>query len=168
MLKIFYTYEKITSNDFTSRILIEHYHLIAPEFIQNRYGKPYLADNALYFNLSHSANMTILAVSDKEVGIDCEKNKPRKTDAILRNLTETERGEIFELHDFYRHWTIKESYVKFVGTSIAKELSHLRYEEGKLYHDNELQDLSLTTFDLDEFVISCCQLRNEPYELIRV
>ena len=36
-------------------------------------GKPYLAGRSLFFNLSHSENTVICAVSEREIGVDAEK-----------------------------------------------------------------------------------------------
>ncbi|MBO5525878.1 MAG: 4'-phosphopantetheinyl transferase superfamily protein [Clostridia bacterium] len=164
MLQFFYTLKKTDSRSFLIRVL-EMFNIYSPEIKVNSYGKPYLSDNQLYFNLSHSGAMTILALSDKEVGVDCEKIRSRKTDAVLRSFPESERSEILGTEDFFRHWTVKESFVKFMGTSIAKELPHLSYVEGVLSVDDVPQELCLHTFEIGEYLVSCCQLRSQPYTI---
>lgn len=92
-------------------------------------GKPYLAGKEnLFFNLSHSENMVMCAVADKEVGCDVE----RKTefDGALASyvMTKQELQQIYGLESeakqqemFFRLWTLKESYMKATGLGIGLE-----------------------------------------------
>jgi 4'-phosphopantetheinyl transferase len=97
------------------------------------YGKPNLAGEAgfehLSFNLSHSADLAILAIAgDREVGIDLEK--------ISEGLQFNEMARIFfshreleefftlpadeQLAAFYRCWTRKEAYMKGCGRGFSQ------------------------------------------------
>ena len=92
-------------------------------------GKPYLADNAVFFNLSHSENTVICAVSEREIGVDAEKVGEadlevarrffhRDEFALLENLpTNEEKRDMF-----FRLWTWKESFVKALGKGIMMPL----------------------------------------------
>ena len=92
-------------------------------------GKPYLADNAVFFNLSHSENTVICAVSEREIGVDAEKVGEadlevarrffhRDEFALLENLpTNEEKRDMF-----FRLWTLKESFVKALGKGIMMPL----------------------------------------------
>ena len=42
------------------------------ELIKGPYGKLYLKSNEKYFNISHCDNYALLAIADKDVGIDIE------------------------------------------------------------------------------------------------
>ena len=46
--------------------------------------KPYLKNQGLYFNISHSGSYVALATSETEVGVDIEKIAPRREDIIGR------------------------------------------------------------------------------------
>lgn len=93
------------------------------------HGKPYLADNAVYFNLSHSENTVICAVSEREIGVDAERVGEvdleiarrffhRDEFALLENLpTSMEKRDMF-----FRLWTLKESFVKALGNGILMPL----------------------------------------------
>lgn len=92
-------------------------------------GKPYLAGNGnLYFNLSHSGEMVMCAISDREVGCDVEKKDgfDRKladyvmTDDDLNRIYQQE-GEQGRADMFFRLWTLKESYMKATGLGILLE-----------------------------------------------
>ncbi len=42
----------------------------------NRYGKPFLLNSNIHFNLSHSGDYIVLAVDENEIGVDIEKILP--------------------------------------------------------------------------------------------
>lgn len=93
-----------------------------------KYGKPYLTNDALNFNLSHTGNQFVIAVSDTgNIGIDIEQYRDRKSISGLvekcfskierdywNNLSEQQKNIMF-----YRFWVRKESFVKAVGRGIA-------------------------------------------------
>lgn len=116
---------------------------IAPaawEFTQNQYGKPAISEAqssaALYFNLSHSAERIVLAVSRfPNIGIDIEcARKPRRIEAIAqRYFSGQEAAEMLSLPEdqqqsrFYDLWTLKEAYIKACGMGLAIPLQHFSY-----------------------------------------
>lgn len=95
-----------------------------------KYGKPYLASGELHFNISHSDELAIMAFSENRLGIDIEKIQPID-DAVLvvnhqystceqqywSSLDEDER-----LSAFYKIWTGKEAFIKFIGTGLTMPL----------------------------------------------
>jgi 4'-phosphopantetheinyl transferase len=96
-------------------------------------GKPYLHDklkpaSGLQFNLSHTRNMALLAVTrDHEIGVDIE-HIDRKTDwtgIAKRFFTKPEQSALFKLPEslrqqaFYKLWTRKEAYMKVMGTGLS-------------------------------------------------
>ena len=124
--------------------------------------------NPLFFNLSHSKNIAVLAVCEREVGIDVEKLVPRKFDRILNHFSEREREEISTLEGFLKHWTVKESFVKYLGLSIAEEWKALEYFGGALFWKGEKQSVSLKTFLGDDCVFTVCTALEERISLIRM
>jgi 4'-phosphopantetheinyl transferase len=89
-------------------------------FRANPFGKPELVTRAqappLYFNLSHSRNIALLALSmDTELGIDIEYLRPIEPEVAESNFSPTElaalstlEGEAW-LKGFYHCWTRKEA-----------------------------------------------------------
>lgn len=119
------------------RELIGSYLTIAPhkiQFSQNPYGKPYLAENLLTFNVSHSHDCIIFGFThDDPLGVDieyckvdfdllsvaqdfCTNNELQK----LLSLTEEERSL-----GFYRCWTRKEAVLKAIGLGLYFPLKAL-------------------------------------------
>lgn len=101
-------------------------------------GKPYLADNAVFFNLSHSENTVICAVSEREIGVDAEKVGDFDME-IARRFFHRDEFELLEKlptneekrEMFYRLWTLKESFVKALGKGILTPLDSFCIELGK-------------------------------------
>jgi 4'-phosphopantetheinyl transferase len=114
------------------RTILARYLSINPaqiEFRYNEFGKP--AVDGLYFNVSHSHDVAMMAVSQsREVGIDIERIdasfandniperffSPREV-AALRELPST-----LQLDAFFRCWTRKEAYVKARGMGLSLAL----------------------------------------------
>lgn len=90
----------------------------------NKYGKPYL-DNGLYFNISHSKNVIVCVISDKEIGIDIEYL--RYSDSVIRKcFNDKEKNVSLNNKEIFTIiWTIKESYVKLLGIGLEYGLSNV-------------------------------------------
>lgn len=119
------------------REVLAKYLTISPEYIQytkGEKGKPYLflkdddKQRALQFNLSHTRDIALLAVTKKaELGVDIEYID-RKTDwqgIAKRFFTSSEQTSLFALSvqqqqpAFYELWTRKEAYMKVLGCGLS-------------------------------------------------
>ncbi len=102
-------------------------------------GKPFVeGSKAVYFNLSHSANIIVLAVTEAgEIGIDVERLDRefewRRVDSVLAS-SEIEWIKQNELIDpstvyqrFFQIWTLKESYIKCTGEGMSRHLKKLNF-----------------------------------------
>ena len=93
-------------------------HNLNNEIIYNKYGKPYFKDNPIFFNVSHSGKYAVLAVSDKEIGVDIQKIT-YKAKIINKICNENEKKLIKNANDFTKIWVKKESFVKMVGQGLS-------------------------------------------------
>ena len=90
-----------------------------PEDVQievTEHGKPYLPGSTLHFNLSHSGERALIALSeDCEVGVDVER-PGRNVAAIERALSDAERagGD-----DLLQLWCRKEAWAKAIGGGLG-------------------------------------------------
>lgn len=95
----------------------------------NERGKPLLTGD-LHFNVSHSGDLILLAVSgDRAVGVDVERRREveRVGALVQRWLTATERDQVARIaasgltisEAFLRVWSIKEARLKALGVGIA-------------------------------------------------
>lgn len=122
-------------------------------FGKNNYGKPFAKDLAVEFNVSHSGDMVVCAVSDRPVGIDVEQIRPMR-DSVAKRIcsqeeldywSDTSADEAERLNRFFEIWTAKEAYCKCIGTGI-QDFSFLRQQ-------NVLK-MERTTTLLGEYMIS--------------
>jgi len=123
------------------RVALSNYdRSVAPaswNFTHNDYGKPAISEEqnsaSVYFNLSHSAEKVVLAVSRfKDIGVDVEyAKKSRRIAAIAqRYFSDKEAAQLLILPEdqqqsrFYDLWTLKEAYIKACGMGLAIPLQH--------------------------------------------
>lgn len=89
-------------------------------------GKPYVKDReGFYYNLSHSGRYVVIAWGDTEVGVDVQQhNRSVDTEAIAKRFfTAYEQSYIRkDSLRFYEIWTKKESYLKYTGKGLQKDL----------------------------------------------
>lgn len=156
MIDIFYTYNKVSSDDFIRTILARYYNIPNATICKSINGKPYIEGRKIHFNLTHSKGLTALAVGKKRVGFDTECLTGKARPAVLNKFTERERSEILSSADFYRHWTAKESYIKFYGETLAALWRKVEFYQGKIYLRSEETDAHILQFEMDNYVFSVC------------
>lgn len=140
------------------RTLLGSYLEITPSEIRleyTSYGKPYLFDSALKFNVSHSGDMAVFAfVLDTEVGVDIERVKNDfDVMELARNFFSKEEIAAMEkipeaqlTRAFYRCWTRKESFIKAEGSGLSFPLDKFAVS---LDHDHQAS-LIQTQWDFKE------------------
>lgn len=103
--------------------------------VYGKNGKPYLKDKDIYFNLSHSEEAVMCAVSRCEIGCDTEKVTDidleiakrffynKEYEMIISGRTDAERQDMF-----FRLWTLKESFMKATGLGMELPLDSFGIE----------------------------------------
>ena len=100
-------------------------------FATNEFGKPRLAgDGQVHFNLSHCEERAVLTISNAEIGIDLERERPIEyVDLARRYFHPNEvaaitasRDEAEQRRAFFLVWTLKEAVVKALGTGLSTPL----------------------------------------------
>ena len=166
MEKIFYAKrsEYAKSDDAVKKILRERFNIENAVIVRSESGKPYLSNArelSLFFSVSHTDETLFVAVSDQNVGIDAELLSRKVEYApIVGKFDERERNEIRTKEDFLRHFTAKESAVKWLGGTLAHDLRALRYTQGRMiYQEVELPAyLAFPTFN--GYVVAVCADRD--------
>ena len=96
------------------------------EITVGEYGKPRLTGGELCFNLSHSADALLCAVSDRRLGADVQRIGAAPDVLMERFFAEEERAYVLssETADeaFTEIWTKKESWCKLSGKGLALPL----------------------------------------------
>lgn len=107
-------------------------------------GKPYLTDRTdVHFNISHSRNYAVCAVSDRPVGIDIEFIREIDIRVIKRFLKNcTPENAVSE-------WTKRESFGKMTGIGIGDD----RYDE--------IPHIFREYRDIENYIITVCADNSE-------
>lgn len=90
-------------------------------------GKPYLKEYPLFFNLSHSGEYVVCAVSDREIGVDIQMCSDVNEGRIAERFFSKEECKALEhcgtaeerRRLFFRLWTRKEAYGKLLGDGVV-------------------------------------------------
>lgn len=102
-------------------------------------GKPFVqSSKAVYFNLTHSADVIILAVTEEgEIGVDIEQVDREfewmRVDSVLAPIEiewikENELTDPFNVYQrFFQIWTLKEAYIKCTGEGMSRHLKKLNF-----------------------------------------
>lgn len=116
--------------------------------IKNSNDKPYFKDYPdIRFSISHSGDLVVLAMSDKEVGIDIEKIKDRPYEQVAaRTFSEGERREVTDLKSFLAVWTKKEAYLKFTSEGLGG-MQAADISKTINYNGDQLEFTTLDIFD---------------------
>lgn len=86
-------------------------------FDTNAYGKPFVRENPVQFNISHAGNWVALAVDrTQEVGVDMEIDR---ADGVWRDVIPAVSAAEDDTITALRLWTAKEALLKAHGTGFA-------------------------------------------------
>lgn len=117
------------------RTVLSRYADVAPAdwvFTRNAHGKPAVADAdrpgcaGLSFNVSHAAGLVVMVVGrDTRIGVDTEPvDRPIGAAVVGRVLADCEAASFYALPEeqrgrrFVELWTLKESWLKAIGTGL--------------------------------------------------
>ena len=194
-----YYFKKDKQLEFGSKIikgyLLEYLGWNKEDFIliKNKNGKPYFKyHNSAFiidFNVSHDERKVVLFYNfNKDVGIDIMSIKDRKTDFfdnIINKFTPDEQlllktSKDF-LTDFYRLWTFKEAYFKYLGTGLEnlnminyadlKENNKIRINNSDFKIQKSLKTNNIYFIELifeNYFLTLCFDNFNDNLEIIKI
>lgn len=132
-------------------------------------GKPYLPGGSIEFNLSHSGRLAVCAVSGRPVGVDVEAFR-HFDEKLLRRICH-ERG-LAALRErtapgdedrvFTELWTLKESFLKYLGTGILLPPREICIERGETLravcsrYPDAAGEVYFTQYALEGHALSVC------------
>lgn len=123
-------------------------------------GKPYFKDLPYYFNLSHSGNYVLCALSDVEIGADIQQHCGKNVEKLAqRFFSEHETVALEQAGEereklFYKLWTRKEAYGKLTGKGIAGVLEVDLLPKTVLLEDRRLV---WEEEDIEDYSIAFCR-----------
>jgi len=160
--------------------IIDQKQQIISRYFKNKYIKNWYINenkkplsNDIYFNISHSHDYVILAISNKyNIGIDIELKNDKREDRLKNFICNKEELDfIKENDDFYKIWTSKESLLKCVGTGLVNDLKKvnslpidgMKEYDGKIYYSHYINydnySLSITIMSDEDFDIEIVEER---------
>ena len=132
----------------------------------SEYGKPYIENlKNFQFNISHSGDWVVCAYGKENIGVDIEKIETAYLDISEMYFSESEHRMLCEKSKneqniyFYQLWTLKESYLKYIGKGLSVSLNSFSIiENNKKFYIKGLENnviLKQYKFNND-YIISVC------------
>ena len=143
--------------------LLDGENISKPNFKTEEYGKAYISNyDNIHFNLSHSGDIVLCAISDMEVGVDAEQVDPEIDLDIAKNYFYNSEYESIMKSDapseeFFRYWVLKESYMKYTGLGMNLELDSFEIIiNDRIQLKNDDENLKFNLFDIGKYKIGIC------------
>ena len=149
--------------------------LFREDLVYNEFGKPSLKRKDIFYDISHSGKYVTCAISNKIVGIDIQKHI-EKFEEIISFFSISEKEYLASIpfqklliKEFFKIWTVKESYVKFLGRGLYKELDSFSLfldkkkiiDEGRIVKDILYKNFSIS----EEYTMSVVASSDDSYEI---
>ncbi|MTK10108.1 MAG: 4'-phosphopantetheinyl transferase superfamily protein [Hungatella sp.] len=144
------------------------------EITYNEFGKPFIKNRKEFkYNITHSGKWVAIAYGGTEVGIDVEKFQEGREELMDFCFSEEERFTIYnyiekeeQLKQFTKLWTMKESYIKYLGTGLSTGLKSFSVDATKgliTCNDGELKkDLRIRSYQFATgYYLSVCSTEDE-------
>lgn len=130
----------------------------------NAYGKPYFSNaEDLHFSISHSGEYAMVVLSDKEIGCDIQQIKNINLSIADRFFTAEEKKYVKCTEDFFRIWTLKESFIKAIGKGLALPLNSFSIkglDSDKPYCEYNRELYEFKEFDkMTGYCIAVCEVK---------
>lgn len=123
-------------------------------------GKPYLDGCPLKISISHTEGAVACAISSDEVGVDIQKKTDRYHSVAKRVCTENEIELLTQsdtpVDDFAKLWTLKESYVKCIGTGISDNLKQYDFSSVANGRETSAYGCGFLMIDGGRYILSSC------------
>jgi 4'-phosphopantetheinyl transferase len=132
--------------------------------IYNQWGKPSLKNYPnIQYNISHCQNCIACVICDTHaVGIDVEKVRMLNSYAAKRVCSTEELQRIYSGDDpnreFFRYWTLKESYIKAIGMGLSFPMRNVNFEiqsDGSI-HSSFAECSFFLLEDIKDFITAVC------------
>ena len=132
-------------------------------------GKPCLAGGGVEFNLSHSGSLAVCAASDRPVGADVEAYRHFDEKLLRYVYQERELADVRERaapenedRAFTELWTLKESFMKYLGTGLRLPPREIRIERAAALRavcdrfPDAAREVYFTQYALEGHALSVC------------
>ena len=140
---------------------------------KNESGKPYAKGCPIYFNISHGGDYVVCAFSSAPVGIDIEAIKPVDLTIARRYFVMREYRALLAQPNrqdyFFRLWTLKESYMKWLGGGMAIPLDSFYIKTGEtitVTDSNRIAQPFFKEYQVPGYKLAVCSTLDFTTEII--
>ncbi len=128
----------------------------------NEHGKPYLKNYShIHYSYSHTANIIALVVDDKPCGCDIELTNRKVSDSVIKRCySKLEIDSALGDDYFISLWTLKEAYIKAVGTGFSYGMTKAEFKKENssiALLDKTTASYRFNQIKLFDSIISICQ-----------
>lgn len=157
MKTIFYSdSNRYSTEEALNKLLSNVYGIQNSTLLRTKNGKPYV-ENAPHFSITHTNEKLFIVFSQYPIGLDAELSN-RNIDylPILKKFPYQETEEIKNLQDFLTHWIVKESLIKYFGSTLASGLKNFSFVNGQLYKGREKLSILPHLFEFEKHLLCIC------------
>ncbi len=124
-------------------------------------GKPFIDGREdVFISISHTKGAVMVGFSDLPIGVDMEQVKTRRKSVENRVFTQDESTLIDSSFDdnkaFFTLWTLKESYLKAIGTGFADNAKDIEFSTVSNPVKSDCTDFTFETGEWSDCVFSVC------------
>jgi len=155
-----------------SALKVYNIDLAAQQRDKNQWGKPFLTQHRdIDYNVSHCEGCAAVIVErGVQAGIDVERLRPYNARAAKRVLNENELDAVQAASDpdkeFFKYWTLKESFIKAVGMGMSMSMKDIAFElDGSGVIRCSREGCSFRIFDDHPIFIAATCIINKKAEL---
>ena len=160
---------------FCSLILKKDFRVFAKKYIFNTNGKPILESGECGFSIAYTDNHVYIAIVRNDmIGLDAEQIKNINLSVSRVFMSERElvklKRSTNKYEYFYKIWTLKESYIKLIGTGIGNSIDYIEFiedENGRFSLVKAIaQKIYFSNFVSKDCIISIASFNFMNYEII--
>lgn len=125
-------------------------------------GRPFVLGRAdVFISISHTKGAVMVGFSDRPLGVDIEQVKIRRKSVENRIFTKSE-STLVDLSDnenkaFFTLWTLKESYLKAIGTGFADNAKSIEFLNVANPVKSNCEAFAFETGEYNGCVFSVCE-----------
>lgn len=123
-------------------------------------GKPYLKNDGIFFNISHSDSLVLCSVCESEIGCDVQKIQEYRPRVAERFFCEKEISLLRKSDDqsrtFIKLWALKESILKKQGDGIGGGLDSFDFSDYITDDSFSAYGCYFSRFSFEDYEIAVC------------
>lgn len=143
------------------------------KFVRTPNGKLELGDKSLniHFNISHSQDIVVIAISENNVGIDAEFIKKRDFINVASEYFSDEeclfiKNSNNQPDDFYIFWTLKEALIKCRGDKLINLSKNDKFTiNDSVITNKSANKYSFSVFKYDEYIIALASEKSNDFQV---